>query len=85
MSWLPARLTTRFAHARNYWPQELRRLVADAGFEIVESDWALPQFEQYPWMPEPAIARFRRNIPRIERSPVARFAAVSTFIIARTP
>jgi 2-polyprenyl-3-methyl-5-hydroxy-6-metoxy-1,4-benzoquinol methylase len=83
MSWLPARLTTRFAHARNYWPRELRRLVADAGFEIVESDWALPQFEQYPWMPEPAIARFRRNIPRIERSPVARFAAVSTFIVAR--
>jgi SAM-dependent methyltransferase len=83
MPWLPARLTKRFATARNYWPHELRQLVMGAGLEIVISGWALPQFEQYPWMPERAIRQFRRNILRIERSPVARFAAVSTFIVAR--
>jgi SAM-dependent methyltransferase len=85
MPWLPGRLTRRFASARNYWPSELRQLVEDAGFEIVEAGWALPQFELYKWMPAFAIKRFRRAIPRLERSPVARFAAVSTFILARVP
>lgn len=85
MPWLPARLTHRFATARNYWPGELRAVVADAGFEIVACDRALAQFDRYRWMPEALIERYRRNIPNIERSPLARFAAVSTFIVARKP
>jgi SAM-dependent methyltransferase len=85
MSWLPARVSARYAKARNYWPRQLRGLITDAGLEVVESAWALPQFAQYPWMPTAAIRRFRRSIPRLERSPVARFAAVSTFIVARAP
>jgi hypothetical protein len=83
MPWLPGRLTRRFATARNYWPSELVQLVSGAGFEIIEAGWALPQFEVYPWMPARAIRRFRSAIPRLERSPVARFVAVSTFILAR--
>jgi SAM-dependent methyltransferase len=83
MPWLPGRLTRRFATARNYWPSELVQLVSAAGFEIIEAGWALPQFEVYPWMPARAIRRFRSAIPRLERSPVARFVAVSTFILAR--
>lgn len=83
MPWLPGRLTRRFATARNYWPSELRQLVNGAGFETVEAGWALPQFEVYPWMPAWAIRRFRSAIPRLERSPFARFVAVSTFILAR--
>ena len=85
MPWLPSRLTTRFATARNYWPNELRELVRGAGLTIVESSWALPQFEQYPWLPSRAIERFRQSIPQIERSPVARFVAVSLFVVARAP
>jgi 2-polyprenyl-3-methyl-5-hydroxy-6-metoxy-1,4-benzoquinol methylase len=83
MSWLPARLTRRYAKARNYWPRELRELVTEAGLDIVEAGWALPQFEQYPWLPKRAIGWFRRSIPQIERSRIAPVAAVSTFIVAR--
>src|SRR4029079_15515638 len=79
MPWLPTRLTRRFATARNYWPSELVRLVRDAGFEIVEVGWGVPQFEVYPWMPPGAIRRFRAAIPRLERAPIARFLAVSTY------
>lgn len=83
MPWLPARMTRHFATARNYWPGELRSVIADAGFEIVASDWALAQFDRYPWMPRRMIESYRRNMMRIERSPLARFAAVSTFVLAR--
>jgi hypothetical protein len=69
--------------ARKYWPSDLVQLVKSAGFGIVEVGWALPQFEVYPWMPARAIRFFRRAIPRLERSPVARFAAVSAFVLGR--
>lgn len=59
--------------------------MTEAGFEIVEQSWALPQFELYRWMPEPAIRRFRASIPRLERSPLAPPLAVSTYIMARKP
>lgn len=85
MPWLPGRLTRRFTTARNYWPRELRELVTDAGLEIVDSGWALIQFAQYPWLPETVIAAYRRNLRRIERSPIARFLAVSVFLLARRP
>lgn len=83
MPWLPDRLTQPFATARNYWPSKLRSLVRRTGFDIVEAGWALPQFEVYVWLPKRVIARYRRGLPRIERSPAARLAAVSTFILAR--
>jgi ubiquinone/menaquinone biosynthesis C-methylase UbiE len=83
MPWLPGRLTERVATARNYWPRELRELVTQTGFEVVEQGWAMPQFELYRWLPEPAIRRFRAAIPRLERSPAAPLLAVSTYILAR--
>jgi SAM-dependent methyltransferase len=83
MPWLPARWTSRFATARNYWPGELRTLVQDAGFDIVDASWALAQFEQYPWLPKGMIERYWARLPQIERSPLARFMAVSSFIVAR--
>lgn len=85
MPWLPKRLTTRFATARNYWPRELASLVTDARMEVVERGWALAQFEQYPWIPRRAAGWYRRNVATVERSPVARFFAVSTFIVACRP
>lgn len=84
MPWLPRRLTDRVATARNYWPWELERLVTDAGMTVRHRDWVLAQFEQYPWLPPRATAWYRRNLERIERSPAARFFAVSTFILAQT-
>jgi ubiquinone/menaquinone biosynthesis C-methylase UbiE len=82
MPWLPKRLTNRFAEARNYWPSELVRLVSDAGMTIVNRGWALAQFELYPWLPKRVVEWYRRNLSTIERSPAARFFAVSTFILA---
>jgi ubiquinone/menaquinone biosynthesis C-methylase UbiE len=85
MPWLPARLTRRFATARNYWPRQLRDQITRAGMEISCSGWALIQFAQYPWLPESMIHSYRRNLPRIEHSPLARFFAVSVFVLARRP
>jgi SAM-dependent methyltransferase len=85
MPWLPARLTRRFATARNYWPGELRAVVAGAGLEIVSVEYSLAQFDRYLWMPRAMIDSYRRNIPRIEASPLRRFVAVSTFVLARRP
>lgn len=83
MPWLPARWTTRFATARNYWPRELRALVDAAGFEILDASWALAQFEEYPWLPQGVIERYWARLPQIENSPIARLMAVSTFIVAQ--
>jgi len=83
MPWLPARLTRRFATARNYWPRELAALTSAAGLSVVERAWALALFEQYPWIPGRAAAWYREHLDAVERSPLARFFAVSTFIVAR--
>jgi hypothetical protein len=85
MPWLPSRLTRPFAVARNYWPQQLRRLVTDAGLLPIEQCWALIQFDRYKWLPAYAITQYRRNIDRIEHSALSRFFAVSTLIIAERP
>ncbi len=85
MPWLPRRVTYRVACARNYWPRELTRLVAEAGLRVEHRGWALAQFEQYPWLPSRLTAWYRRNLAAIERSPFARFFAVSTFLLASRP
>jgi SAM-dependent methyltransferase len=82
MPWLPTRLTNRVATARNYWPQQLAQLARDADVEILSQGWALAMFEQYPWIPARAAEWYRANLLRVERSPVARLFAVSTFILA---
>lgn len=85
MPWLPSAISRKVATARNYWPRELSVLVLNADMEVVTRTWALAQFEQYPWIPKRAADWYRRNLARIERSPIARFFAVSTFIVAETP
>lgn len=82
MPWLPATFTRRFAAARNYWPGELRRLVSSANLQIVYVGWALIQFGQYRWLPENAVQAYLQNISRIENSRLARFLAVSVFVVA---
>lgn len=81
--WLPLPLTHRYLTARNYWPWRLRRLVEGAGFTVVHSSSAFPQFEIYPWLPAPLIPLYRRLVPVMERVPGLRWLGVSCFIVAR--
>ena len=84
MPWLPTRLTDRVATARNYWPGQLGTLVTQAGLKILAQEWAIAQFEAYPWIPAGSARWYRRHIRAVEQSPFARFLAVSTFILAES-
>lgn len=84
LPWLPGSWASRFMAARNYWPHELREIVAATGFEIRQVDYVLPVFELYRWMPPAAIAAYRKLMPLIERTSLRKFG-VSTLIVARRP
>jgi SAM-dependent methyltransferase len=81
LPWLPSSWSTRVMAARNYWPHELRDVVAAAGFEIQKVDYVLPVFELYRWMPAGAISAYRRLMPLIEKTPLRKFG-VSTLVVA---
>jgi SAM-dependent methyltransferase len=81
LPWLPSSWSTRVMAARNYWPYELRDVVAAAGFEIQKVDYVLPVFELYRWMPAGAISAYRRLMPLIEKTPLRKFG-VSTLVVA---
>jgi SAM-dependent methyltransferase len=83
--WLPRRLTERVRTARAYWPGELSRLVADSGLEIVSLSTAFPQFDHYRWLPAPVVRRYKRSLPRIERTPGVRWFGVSVLVLGRKP
>jgi ubiquinone/menaquinone biosynthesis C-methylase UbiE len=85
LPWLPMRLVEPTLRARNWWPGQLRDLVAAAGFEIVAVDFALPQFGRYPWMPEPLLRAYEQRFQSLERRRWVRRFGVSTFIAARKP
>jgi SAM-dependent methyltransferase len=81
--WLPIALTGRWMQARNYWPSQLRRLVAAAGFEIVHVEFAWPLFSQYRWLPAGVVRVYEIALPVLERVPVVRRFGVSTLIVGR--
>lgn len=81
LPWLPSRLSARVMSARNYWPRELRDIVAHAGFKIVAVDYVLPIFELYQWLPKSVISAYRRLMPLIEQTPLRKFG-VSTLVLA---
>jgi 2-polyprenyl-3-methyl-5-hydroxy-6-metoxy-1,4-benzoquinol methylase len=83
LPWLPARFTRRVMRARNYWPHELRDRVRAHGFEVMAMQSAFPQFEAFPWLPRLVIERYRRLVPRLERTPGIRRLGVSTFLLCR--
>jgi ubiquinone/menaquinone biosynthesis C-methylase UbiE len=73
--------------ARNYWPRDLRRLVAESGFTISHTDYVWQTFEgisghQPAWM-----TRIRRLLQAIagtlEQVPLVRTLGVSQVIVAR--
>jgi SAM-dependent methyltransferase len=84
LPWLPASWSSRVMAARNYWPHELRDVVAAAGFEIRRVDYVLPVFDLYRWMPGSAISAYRKLMPAIEKTPLRKFG-VSTLIVATRP
>lgn len=81
--WLPIRLTHSLMRARNYWPHELRDLVAQAGFRIEAVDFVLPVLEQYPWAPKRLVQTYQSRLMRIHKLRLIRHFGVSTVIIAR--
>lgn len=83
--WLPSRLTAPFQEARNYWPQELRNLVCDAGFEIISSSTVWPMFEVHRLLPRYILPLYRRVVPILEQLPMIRNFGVSNFILAQRP
>jgi SAM-dependent methyltransferase len=84
LPWIPSSLSARAMAARNYWPHELRNIVATAGFAIERVDYVLPVFELYQWLPPRVISTYRRLMPRIEKTPLRKFG-VSTLIVATRP
>jgi SAM-dependent methyltransferase len=85
LPWLPMAVGRRWMRARNYWPSELRRLVAAAGFDVRVVGFAFPLFITVPWLPPRPAARARQLAPGLERTPVVRRFGVSTMIDARRP
>jgi SAM-dependent methyltransferase len=83
--WLPQRLTARTMTARNYWPRQLAGIVRDAGFDVVELDYALPLFSKYEWLPRPVLRWYSEALPRLDRRRWIRKFGVSTMVVARKP
>ena len=85
LPWLPRRLSLPVMKARNYWPYELRDLVACAGLTIMDVNYALPLLSHYPWLPRAAISRYQALVPRLHQSRSLRRFGVSTLIVAHRP
>lgn len=86
LPWLPKAIAKRFMNARNYWPQELERLVRNAGFNVLGRMPILAVLEFHAWMPPFAIKWYQSSMPQIERLPVLRqIMAVSTLVLGQRP
>lgn len=83
LPWLPLFISDRVTVARNYWPGELRGLIADEGFEIVAAESVFPVLQTHPWLPGPLDRWYWGNLRRIERAPILSRFGVSTFVLAR--
>lgn len=80
--WLPKRFTRSIVKARNYWPRELRRLTREAKLTPIQTDFALPTFNTFPWLPTRLISAYQAHLNELDRSPLRR-VGVSTLVIAR--
>jgi len=85
LPWLPARLTEPFLQARNWWPRQLRRLVASVGFEVTGVDFALPLFGRCRWLPARLLRLYEQRFSVLEQRRWIRRFGVSTLIAARKP
>jgi SAM-dependent methyltransferase len=83
--WLPLRLTDRWTIARNYWPHQLADHVRRAGFDVTETGFVWPVFENYPWLPRFMVPTYQRWLRRLDDIPGVRKLGVSTLIVAKKP
>jgi SAM-dependent methyltransferase len=83
LPWLPGRLAWRFMRARNYWPRELRQLVAASGLDVVHVDFAFPLFTKLKWLPPGVIEQYRALVPTLEKLPGLRRFGISTLVVGR--
>jgi SAM-dependent methyltransferase len=83
LPWLPLFISDRMTVARNYWPWELRNMIAGQGFDIVATESVFPVLQTHPWLPGPLDRWYWRNLRRIERAPILSRFGVSTFVLAR--
>ena len=87
--WVPLRLGQRYFDywARNYWPWELRRLLADAGFEVVDCGCVWQTFEnisgQQPRWMSACRPLLRRVAEGLEGVPLLRALGASQLLVAR--
>jgi SAM-dependent methyltransferase len=83
--WLPERLTRPYTEARNYWPGQLTRQVADAGFAILDVEFIWPVLEQYPWLPPRMMEVYQRHFRRWDHTIGLRRFGVSTMVVGVKP
>jgi SAM-dependent methyltransferase len=87
--WLPLSLGARFFDypARNYWPGELRALIAAAGFELLSWGYVWQTFENISGRQPALVRRLRPALRAIaalgERLPLVRAFGVSQVVVAK--
>jgi ubiquinone/menaquinone biosynthesis C-methylase UbiE len=80
-SWLPRALHARWANARIYTPGDIRRLLAETGWQHVRLDWMLPPLDMLnpAWLRPP----LRALLALLDRTPLRRFGV--SLIVAAQP
>jgi hypothetical protein len=79
------RLVEPALRARNWWPRQLRDLVASVGFDVLAVDFALPLFGRYQWLPDRLLRLYERRFEWLEQRRWIRRFGVSTLVAARKP
>ncbi len=79
-SWLPEPLHRRYANARIYTEQSMRRLLEETGWRDIRIDWMLPPFDMLrPYELQPL---FRAAAGILDKTPLRRFGV--SLIVAAT-
>jgi ubiquinone/menaquinone biosynthesis C-methylase UbiE len=87
--YIPVSVGGRFFRywARNYWPRELRRLIRDAGFDIIAKTYMWQTFEDIsgnqPRMLTLLAPALRRVATLLEKTPGARAFGASQIVVAQ--
>ena len=68
----------RWTTARNYWPSDLRNMVARAGFALESTQFIMPVLEEYPWLPGPLKRVYQRHLDQLHDVPVVRHLECQT-------
>jgi SAM-dependent methyltransferase len=83
LPWLPKAVGQRFMQARNYWPEELRRIVAARGFEVDAPRFIWPVLDLYRWLPGGMRQWYQSRITIFDQMPLVRRLGVSVFVVGR--